>query len=124
MKFIKCNNCDIILGSVNGDTTDVMCCGNRMQELLPNTVEASVEKHLPVVEVVGNNVNVLVGSVIHPMSEEHYISWVAIETEEGFQRKNLEHTSEPKLTFALTTTDKVKSVYAYCNLHGLWRTDL
>lgn len=124
MKFLKCDRCNTILGSVDGNTSSVTCCGELVKELVPNTVDASQEKHLPVVEVVDNMVNVVVGSALHPMTEEHHIAWVAIETVEGFQRKKLSHTQEPKLSFALTPNDKVLAVYAYCNLHGLWKVEL
>lgn len=124
MRFLKCEKCNTILGSVDGDVTTVSCCGELAKELMPNTVDASQEKHVPVFEINNNIVTVTVGSTIHPMSEEHHIAWVAIETEEGFQRKNLQHTAEPVLVFALTQRDRLKSVYAYCNLHGLWRADV
>ena len=124
MKFLKCDNCNTILGSVGGDTTTVSCCGSIAKELIPNTIDASHEKHVPVFEIKDNVVKVVVGSTIHPMTEDHHIAWVAIETEEGFQRKNLAYNAEPVLTFALTANDKLQSVYAYCNLHGLWRSDI
>lgn len=123
MKFLKCNKCDTILGVVNSENHNINCCGEQIKELVANTQEASLEKHIPVVEVRENVVSVVVGSVLHPMSVEHHIAWVAIETEEGFQRKQLNVIGEPTITFALTANDKLKSVYAYCNLHGLWKVD-
>ena len=98
-----------------------MCCGEAMQEMVPNTVDAAKEKHVPVYNVNGNIVEVTVGSVAHPMTEEHLIEWVSLETELGNQRKLLKAGQEPKVCFALCPGDKVKSVYAYCNLHGLWK---
>ena len=94
-----------------------------MQELAPNTVEAATEKHLPSVEVVGDSINVQVGSVLHPMEEAHYISFVYVETENGGQRKCFAIGDVPKLSFSFTN-DKPIAVYAYCNLHGLWKTEL
>ena len=94
-----------------------------MAELTPNTVEASVEKHIPDVTVLGDKINVLVGSAPHPMEEAHHIAFVYVETERGGQRKCLKIGEEPKLSFAVSD-DKPKAVYAYCNLHGLWKTEL
>lgn len=122
MRFLKCDDCDTILGAVGGNIDKIACCGSSIKELIPNTEEASVEKHLPVIELKGNLVSVSVGSVEHPMTEEHHIAWVAIETKQGFQRKNLNHTGTPFVEFAMVDGDELKAVYAYCNLHGLWLT--
>jgi superoxide reductase len=94
-----------------------------MTKLEPGTVEASHEKHIPVVSVNGNEVKVDVGSVKHPMSEEHSILWVYLQTDRGGQRKCLAVGSEPVVTFALSD-EKPVAVYAYCNLHGLWKADV
>jgi superoxide reductase len=91
-----------------------------MAELIPGSVDASLEKHVPVITVDGNTVTVEVGSVAHPMIEEHYIEWIYLETTNGGQRKALKPGEAPKATFALTDGAPV-SAYAYCNLHGLWR---
>ena len=101
----------------------MMCCGQKMTRLEPGTVEASREKHIPVVTVEGNTVTALVGSVEHPMSEEHSILWVYLETDKGGQRKCLEVGKPPVVTFALVD-EKPIAVYAYCNLHGLWKKDI
>jgi superoxide reductase len=93
-----------------------------MTKLEPNTVDAANEKHVPVVKVDGNNVTIEVGSVAHPMTEEHYITWIYIQTEHGGQRKNLTPSDAPKATFALADGDKLVAAFAYCNLHGLWET--
>ena len=94
-----------------------------MEELVPNTVEASNEKHLPAVTVEDGAINVNIGSVNHPMADEHYIEWVYVETENGGQRKYLKPGEEPSVTFSLGD-DKAVAVYAYCNLHGLWKTEV
>ena len=91
-----------------------------MQELIPGTTEASGEKHTPVYEVTGNNVHVTVGSVEHPMTKEHYIEWVSIQTKSGNQRKILKPNSKPEVLFTICEGDEIEAVYAYCNLHGLW----
>ena len=99
------------------------CCGSAMKELVANTVEASTEKHLPDVTVLGNTVHVSVGSVLHPMEEAHHIKFIYVETERGGQRKSLKVGEEPKASFCFTD-DKPIAVYEYCNLHGLWKTEL
>ena len=121
MRFFKCNKCGKIIALVNDKPCPTMCCNEEMQEMIPNTVDAAQEKHIPVYKVNGDVVEVTVGEVIHPMTEEHLIEWVSMETEQGNQRKLLKAGQEPKVCFALCKGDKVKSVYAYCNLHGLWK---
>lgn len=113
-----------MVGLLHDAGVPMMCCGEKMEELVPNTVEASGEKHKPVVAVDGNTVTAVVGSAIHPMSEEHHISWVYLQTKHGGQRKILPVTGEPKVVFALAEDDVPVAVYAYCNLHGLWKTDI
>ena len=92
-----------------------------MVELVPGTTDAAVEKHVPVVNVEGNKVTVSVGSVAHPMLPEHYIEWIALKTKFGNQRKVLAPGEEPKACFAICEGDEVEAVYAYCNLHSLWK---
>ena len=99
----------------------VMCCGQKMTELIPGTTEASLEKHIPVYTVGNGKVIVTVGSVEHPMQEEHYIEWVSISTKFGNQRKQLNPGDEPKVCFSICEGDEVEAVYAYCNLHSLWK---
>lgn len=99
----------------------VMCCGQKMKEIIPGTTDAAVEKHLPVYRVEGGLVKVQVGSVEHPMLPEHYIEWVSLQTRQGNQRKALRPGQGPEVCFALCEGDEVQAVYAYCNLHGLWR---
>ena len=97
--------------------------GGQRKALKPNTVEASGEKHLPVVTVEDGAINVNVGSVNHPMAPEHFIEWVYVQTERGGQRKTLKPGDDPNVTFSLGD-DKAVAVYAYCNLHGLWMTEV
>ena len=122
-KFYICRTCGNIIEKINDSGVPVVCCGQKMEELVPNTVEASGEKHIPAVSVEGSIVRVNVGSVNHPMADEHYIEWVYVETENGGQRKHLKPGQEPNVTFHLGD-DKAVAVYAYCNLHGLWMTKL
>ena len=123
VKFYRCKICGKIIAIVNETPVPTICCGQEMYELLPNTTEGAFEKHIPVVKVDGNIVTVDVGSVEHPMSEVHYIPWVYLQTDKGGQRKNLKPNGQPKVTFALAD-EKPIAVYAYCNLHGLWLTEL
>ncbi len=122
-KFYICPDCGLVIETIRHTGITPSCCGMKMDELIPNTVEASGEKHIPAVTVEGNTVTVNVGSVNHPMQDVHYIEWVQLVTENGSQRKFLSPGQEPNVVFTLTG-DKPLAVYAYCNLHGLWKTEL
>ena len=122
-RFYICAHCGNIVGLIHDAGVPMMCCGQKMQQLIPGTVDASVEKHTPVVSVEGNLVKVVIGSVEHPMTEEHYIPWVYLQTDKGGQRKCLVPGAAPVVTFACAE-EKPVAVYAYCNLHGIWKTDL
>ena len=121
MKFYRCAHCGKIIAVVKESGVPVMCCGQKMQEIIPGTTDAAAEKHVPVYEVKDNIVTVCVGSVAHPMAEEHYIEWVSLQTKGGNQRKALKPGAEPKVCFAICEGDEVEAVYAYCNLHSLWK---
>lgn len=123
MKFYICKHCGNIVTKLNDSGVPLVCCGERMQELVPNTVEASGEKHVPVAEVQGDTVVVNVGAVDHPMAEEHHIEWIVLQTGSGFQVRRLNPGSAPHATFLLGD-EKPLAVWAYCNLHGLWMTTL
>lgn len=123
MKFYICAHCGNIVTYVKDAGVPVMCCGEKMQEIVPGTVEASVEKHLPVLTVEGSKVTVKVGSVEHPMLAEHSIEWIVLETREGHQFKALAPDRKPEAVFALAEGDAAVAAYAYCNLHGLWKTE-
>ena len=122
-KFFICKHCGNMVGVLNHKGAPMVCCGEKMTELVPNTAEASTEKHLPVVTISDNVVDVQIGSALHPMEDEHYIGFVYVETELGGQRKSISPGGAPKLSFSVVD-DKVLAVYAYCNLHGLWKTDV
>ena len=122
VKFFVCEHCGNVVEKVEDHGVPVMCCGKKMQELVPGVVEASHEKHIPVAKVEGNLVKVAVGSVEHPMAEEHSILWVALESDKGLYRKHLEVDKAPEAVFALAD-EKPVAVYAYCNLHGLWKQE-
>ena len=121
MKFYKCSVCGQIVAIVKETGAPLVCCGQPMKEIIPGTTDAAVEKHVPVYEVKDNKVVVTVGAVEHPMLDVHYIEWVSIQTKFGNQRKALKPGDAPKVCFALCEGDEVLAVYAYCNLHGLWK---
>ncbi|MBQ1488851.1 MAG: desulfoferrodoxin [Lachnospiraceae bacterium] len=121
MKFYRCKHCGQIVAIVKETKVPVMCCGEAMEEIIPGVTDAAVEKHVPVFEVKDGIVSVTVGSVAHPMAEEHYIEWIALQTKSGNQRKTLKPGDEPKACFAICEGDEVEAVYAYCNLHSLWK---
>jgi superoxide reductase len=122
-KFFICQTCGNIAKLIVNNGGLLVCCGEKMTELKPNTVDASIEKHKPVVTVLGDTVNVEVGSILHPMQDEHNIAFVCIETENGSQCRHLKIGEEPKATFNITNGKPI-AAYAYCNLHGLWKTDI
>jgi len=122
-KFFICRRCDNLVVMIKDGGVPMECCTEDMDELVPNTVEASTEKHLPDVAVSGNGISVKVGSVPHPMEEAHHTSFVYVATEHGGQLKCLKVGETPALSFNFSD-DKPVAVYAYCNLHGLWKTDI
>ena len=122
MKFYKCAHCGQIVAIVKKTGVPIMCCGESMQELVPGTTDAAVEKHVPVYKVEGNKVTVCVGSVAHPMTEAHLIEFIYLVTKKGYiMKKALTPEDEPKAVFTLNDGDEVETVYEYCNLHGLWK---
>ena len=120
-RFFVCENCGNIIAMVKPSGVPVMCCGRKMTEIKANTTDASAEKHVPVWTKEGNLVKVQVGSAPHPMIAAHHIEWVSLQTKAGNQRKALAVDGAPEVVFALTDGDEVEAVYAYCNLHGLWK---
>ncbi len=122
-KFYICRHCGNLIEVVHDAGVPIVCCGQKMEALVPNTTDAAGEKHLPVVTVEEGAVNVNVGSVTHPMLDAHYIEWVYVQTEKGGMRKHLKPGQDPNVTFCLED-DKPVAVYAYCNLHGLWMTKI
>ena len=123
-KFFVCKHCGNMIGLLHDAGVPMMCCGEKMVELVPNTTDAAQEKHVPVATVEGNKVVVNVGSVDHPMLDEHWIQWVYLETDKGGHRKVLNPGEKPNVVFALTEDEKPIAVYEYCNLHGLWKSEL
>ena len=123
MKFYICSHCGNIITYVRDNGVPIVCCGEKMKELVPGSVEAAHEKHIPVIRVNGGEVTVHVGSVDHPMLAEHWIEWIALETTAGVQCKALALGMAPECKFMLADGDAPVAAYAYCNLHGLWSAE-
>ena len=122
--FYICKHCGNIIMKINDSGVPVSCCGEPMQELVPNSTDAAQEKHVPVVTVDGAKVSVQVGSVAHPMEEDHYIQWIYLVTEGGCQAKCLHPGDAPAADFALADGDAPIAVFEYCNKHGMWKTEI
>ena len=120
-KFFICRHCGNIIALIRDRGVPIVCCGKKMQEIVPGSFEASHEKHIPVYEIQDHVVHVTVGSQEHPMTREHYIQWICLETEHGIQYAHLNPDDKPKAKFALCEGDEVRAVYAFCNQHDLWR---
>ena len=121
-KFYKCQHCGNVIMKFVDSQVPVVCCGEKMKELVPGTVDASLEKHVPVVTKIDDKtIKVQVGSVAHPMLEEHHIAFIYVETEKGGIRVDIKDKPEAVVYLG---EDKAVAVYEYCNLHGLWKTEL
>ena len=121
LKILRCSHCGNIVTYIENKGVPVVCCGEKMTVLNANTTDAATEKHVPVWTREGNTVSVKVGSVNHPMTEEHHIAWIILKTCCGVQIKYLAHDAAPAAEFCVADGEKVEEVYAYCNLHGLWK---
>ena len=115
----KCEICGNIVEVLFVGGGTLTCCGQAMTKLSENTVDAAVEKHVPVVKKEGNKVKVAVGEVQHPMEEKHFIQWIDIITPSTVLRKMLNPGETPEAEF--TTDEQVLKAREYCNLHGLWK---
>lgn len=124
MHFFYCKHCGNLIGVIHHSGVPIICCGEPMTALNANTADAAQEKHVPAVTVEGSRVSVSVGSMPHPMADEHHISWVYLQTDRGGQRKMLTIGGDPKVEFAITQDEHPVAAYAYCNLHSLWKKDL
>jgi len=123
-KFFICKECGNMIAMVQDKGGPLTCCGKEMTLLAANTTDAATEKHVPVVEKTESGINVKVGSVLHPMEEAHYIQFIYIKTEKGGQFAKLKAGASPEADFCLAAGDKALEVYEYCNLHGLWKTEV
>lgn len=122
MKFYYCKTCKNIVHFIKDSGVPLICCGKIMDEIVPNSIGAP-EKHLPIIKQSENHVTVEVGSLPHPMIDVHYIEWVILETQRGFQFEQLKPGDAPKAEFLLNPLDKAVTAYSYCNIHGLWKSN-
>ena len=120
-KFWLCSHCGNIISYLKDVGVGVSCCGETMQEIIPNTTDAATEKHIPAVVREGNLLKVTVGSIPHPMTPEHYIAWIVVADGDRTYRVALAKTDTPSTEFAIAGPEV--TVYAYCNLHGLWAAE-
>lgn len=120
MTIYKCDICGLMVEEITPGSQP-SCCDELMIELEPGTSDGAAEKHVPVYQISENTITVTIGEVEHPMVAEHYIEWIAVETNQGIQRKNLKPGEAPTKTFSLSQDESLIAVYAYCNLHGLWK---
>jgi superoxide reductase len=120
-RFSLCAHCGNLVSFIHNAGVSVVCCGEKMKELTPNTTDAAAEKHVPVAARDGNKLTVTVGSVPHPMTEEHHIAWIVAAEDGRTQRVPLSNTQAPAADFI--AGEAPVTVYAYCNLHGLWETE-
>lgn len=118
MNFYKCKDCDSVFMEMGKPATT--CRDGSMELLSANSTDAATEKHVPVVSLEDGMVVVRIGSVPHPMTEEHYIEWVFIESAGGGTFYNLNPGDVPEAIFPMKA-EEVEAVYIYCNLHGLWK---
>lgn len=123
-KFYECNNYKTIIRMIADEDIPVVCNGQQMREMIPNVDDGSKEKHVPQLEFINNVLKVKIGSVNHPMEEKHSIKWVYMISRDGEQLKYLKKNGAPEVDFALTNGDHPVKVYAFCNLHGLWKAEL
>lgn len=129
MKFYRCTICGNEIEMIKDTGNAPFCCGKVMEELIPGTSDGTKEKHVPVCRVCNGDlscpdikkIHVMVGSEPHPMSEEHYIEWIVVETDKRVYRKNLTPKCDPSAVFYMHVDEKILNVYGYCNVHGLWK---
>lgn len=120
-QFYKCRKCGQIVAMVKKTGSPLICCGEEMVLMKANTTDGAKEKHVPVYKVDGNMVRVVIGETAHPMQENHYIEWISLQTSLGNQRKVLKPGDAPEAAFVMMEGEEIQAVYAYCNLHGLWK---
>ena len=120
-QIYKCNVCGNIIEVLHEGADALVCCGQPMQLMIENTVDATKEKHVPVIERNQEGVTIKVGSEQHPMESEHYIEWIEISTEKGESKKFLNPGKEPEAKFPVKA-ENIKA-RAYCNIHGLWKSE-
>ena len=124
MKFYICPTCGNVIELIVDHKVPVMCCGKKMEELVPNSTEAAVEKHMPVPTVENGVLKVSVGEVEHPSIEKHWIPFVAVKASDLVMRREIKATEKPEAIFPIGDFKGEVEVYAWCNLHGLWKATI
>ena len=124
LKFYKCDKCGDVIIKAYDLENEISCCGEPVKLIEADVTDAALEKHVPEVEIDGSQVKVQVGSTLHPMTPEHFITLIALETENGYEVHPLDPDHDPVAQFAVADGDKAVRVYEYCNLHGLWKKEL
>lgn len=125
MKLFRCKVCGQVVKKIKDTEMPLTCCGKEMEEIIFNDKEDNLkEKHIPTYEINNNKVLVKVGSVLHPSSKEHYIEWITIVTDRGCHTKMLTPGENPIAVFLLDKGEKLLTIYAYCNIHSLWKKDV
>lgn len=119
--FYKCPICNNLIGLIQGDASHITCCGKPMELLVANSSEGATEKHIPVYKKDGDEIVVRVGEVNHPMDEDHYIMWVAVVSDNQTTRVRFYPHQEPVARFKYIPNSVI---YAYCNKHGLWKSNV
>ena len=120
-RFYLCKKCGNVVSMIVKGGGSLVCCGEKMEELVPNTVDASAEKHVPQYDVRDDKIVVQVGEIMHPMDEDHYINFVALEYGDTIEIHNFKPGDEPVWFFEYVENS---TVYAYCNKHGLWKSEI
>lgn len=123
-KIFVCEECKTMAMIIQGDSSEFICDGKKMKALTANTTDAAQEKHVPVVEADGKKISVKVGSVSHPMTEEHLIQWIYLQTKKGGQYRFLTPQDKPEANFIVAEDDEPVAVFEFCNLHGLWKASI
>lgn len=122
-RFFKCPMCGSVVAKLNQVGCTPSCCGKPMVELIAGVTDAAKEKHVPVIEIDNSHVRARVGEVAHPMTEAHLIEWIYFETTLGGTFRFLKAEDKPEAEIVLAEGEKLVAVYAYCNLHGLWKAN-
>lgn len=123
--FFAANHCDHIVEVIRGEKdAELSCCGKPLSLMTPKQSDELGEKHLPVIKRDKNKVIVAVGNIYHPMEEKHSIGFVYLKTKRGAQRVDLKEAEQPVVEFLLADGDEPVAAYAFCNLHGFWKTDI
>lgn len=120
-EIYRCSHCGNIITFLTNTGVPVFCCGTEMKKLIPNTVDAMAEKHVPVIERNGRHIRVKIGEIEHPMIPEHYIEWIILRTDKKVMIAHLYPGQAPETMFTLEEDENIIEAYEYCNIHGLWK---